>query len=164
MVAIVPAVIVIPVAIMFSSTAIAIAIAVPFITTVVVPSTVPAPVVIITAIVVAAAVISYHVLVVAITIVCISCAVVVEMVPGISFIEHHFITRIQIVVAVTPGQVSRCYPAAVIEISELPGRHAIVCFDIGQVIIFCIIVAAGTPFGLCTDVYTNPELCIGFVY
>ncbi len=72
-------------------------------------------------------------------------AVIIIIHPGITPVDHYFITPVQIIMAIPRWQVGSKNPAAVIQIDEHPSRHIIIHIHIRQIVIIYIIITHGAP-------------------
>lgn len=91
------------------------------------------------------------------------CTVNVIAYPGARLVNNYLIAVINIVVAIAVRQIRLPYPGAIAHVNILMCRNIVVNTDIGHVIIVGMVIAHGSPFGLCAYVYTqaNVNLRVG---
>jgi len=68
------------------------------------------------------------------------------------FIHHYFITGIQVIIGIHRRKSGRKYPSAAVLINEPVFRYIVIAFNIGQVIILCMIVTCRAPARLAANV------------
>jgi hypothetical protein len=70
----------------------------------------------------------------------------------LAFIDDHFVALVQVIAPQQGGTGSGLDPLAIGQVDILPFRYIIVGFDVGQVIIFYVIVTGRAPLGLVDDI------------
>ena len=80
-------------------------------------------------------------------------------------VYNDLIPWIQIIVSIARRQWIGIYPPATRQINKLSRGNIVICFHIGQIIIFHIIIAYRSPYRLRSDIeiHIDPYLCCGLL-
>lgn len=89
---------------------------------------------------------------------CIPVSVIIKVIIGPGLIDDYFVSAVEIVPAVSSGQVGGKYPVAGIEVNKLPAWYVVVSFYIGQVIVVGLVIPYRSPLRLCSNVDTYTYL------
>jgi len=85
-------------------------------------------------------------------------AMFVKMQISLRFVDHYFVTMIQVIIAIVGRQfIGKC-PVTVVQINKLVRRDIIIALNIRNIIIFHVVIAGGPPGRLCTNIYRNADL------
>jgi hypothetical protein len=85
-------------------------------------------------------------------------AVLVKMQVGLRLVHHLFMAMIQIKITVAGGQFMGKCPVSPVQVNELMIRNVIIGLDVGNIIIFHVIVSRGSPGWLYANVDRKMDL------
>jgi hypothetical protein len=94
----------------------------------------------------------------------IPCTVNIVTFPWVTLVNHHFVTVVQIVIAIPGRQVSAVYPHVVFIINVLMRWNRVISIDIGHVVIIRTIITYGTPCRLTAYIKPDAYMHLCFCY
>jgi hypothetical protein len=86
----------------------------------------------------------------------ISCSERCMAFPWVTFVNHHFIAVVQVIITISWRQITCVYPYIVLIINILMVRYIIVGINIRDIIIFCMVIANRAPIRL--TAYIEPKV------